>query len=283
MNAIVTNIPEEIRELNQWVNWQLIVRNGESTKKPVNPKTGHGAKVNDHRTWASFTEALNSSRQLGFVFTGDDVYVGVDVDNCVKDGVIHPSTEKLMHRLDSYAEFSPSGTGVHIFVKGTLPERLGGTNGDRKIEVYSEGRFFTMTGKHIAGTPMTINHNQDEIDRMVKALRKEKPVREPRAQTYESKEPDDVVLAKAMNNAKTGEAFRKLWAGDKSAYKNDWSRADYWLIDMLRYWTNGDEEQMDRLFRQSGLMRDKWDEEHGAMTYGEMTIQNALKRGNYGR
>jgi len=50
------------------------------------------------------------------------------------------------------------------------------------------------------------------------------------------------------------------------------------LCCLLAFWTGGDHQQIDRLFRQSGLLRDKWDEVHYAdgSTYGEKTIERAV-------
>lgn len=85
---------------------------------------------------------------------------------------------------------------------------------------------------------------------------------------------DDSVITKA-SAAQNGARFTRLWSGDITGYPSH-SEADAALCSMLAFWCGGDSEQMDRLFRQSGLMRDKWDEHRGANTYGEMTIRKAI-------
>ena len=85
---------------------------------------------------------------------------------------------------------------------------------------------------------------------------------------------DNELLAKAYAS-KNGYLFRNLYSGNKSGFKSH-SEADQTLCNMLAFWCGGDVFQMDRLFRQSGLYRKKWDELHGEMTYGERTIYNAV-------
>jgi len=87
---------------------------------------------------------------------------------------------------------------------------------------------------------------------------------------------DDEVIVKAHSNLKTGAKFASLWNGDTSAYGGDKSKADMALSCLLCFWCNRDAAQMDRLFRQSGLMRAKWEAQRGAQTYGSMTIQRAI-------
>lgn len=77
-------IPRELKERKHWVNWQIEVRDGKPTKIPKNPQTGQNASVTDASTWASFGEAFAKlSKQpklngIGFVFTADDPYCGID-------------------------------------------------------------------------------------------------------------------------------------------------------------------------------------------------------------
>lgn len=85
---------------------------------------------------------------------------------------------------------------------------------------------------------------------------------------------DDLALVERAKRSKTGAAFAALWAGDTSGYKSR-SEADIALCNALAFWTNRDPARMDRLFRQSGLMREKWDRPQSGSTYGAITIQNA--------
>ena len=106
----------------------------------------------------------------------------------------------------------------------------------------------------------------------VPSAQPQKPPQQPRTGIISSSN----LLYKMINSA-AGTAIRALWDGDINAYGNDQSRADIALMNHLAYWTNGNREQMDSVFRSSGLMRDKWNEQRGISTYGQMTIDKALE------
>ena len=145
------NIPRELRDRRQWVNYRREVRDGKPTKVPYDPRTGRRAESDNPATWATFDEVVGALELggrydgVGFVFSEDDPYVGVDLDHCrdPETGAVEPWALGIVRRLDSYTEVSPSGTGLHIIVKGRLPP---GRRRKGQIEMYSEGRFFTMSG-----------------------------------------------------------------------------------------------------------------------------------------
>ena len=135
-------IPKELRSRPQWVVHRQ--------KVPFDPKTGRSASPTDLTTWGTFSEALERLKAggydgLGFVFCSADPFSGIDLDKCrnPETGELTPEASAIVHHLEGYAEVSPSGTGVHIIVRGKLPEskRRGW------IEAYSQGRYFTVTGK----------------------------------------------------------------------------------------------------------------------------------------
>jgi primase-polymerase (primpol)-like protein len=143
------HIPEEMKARPQWVVWKAI---GEKPEKvPYSARTGCKASSTDCMTWSTFEEALEAYEKgeyagLGFMFSSGDPYTGVDLDNCVNEGgQIAGWALEIVRYLDSYTEFSATGTGIHIIVKGEVPNRRKGD-----IEVYSSKRFFVMTG-HIVG------------------------------------------------------------------------------------------------------------------------------------
>ena len=124
----VTNIPDEIKALPQWVVWQWATRDGKLTKIPINPTTKRRAAVNDSDTWASFEDAIclyhrwSQPGGIGFVFTSDDPYCGIDIDDCrdPNNGQITWAAQQIVNRIGSYAEISPSGTGIKIIAKSEL-------------------------------------------------------------------------------------------------------------------------------------------------------------------
>lgn len=150
-------IPLELRERPQWVCWRLEERDSKPTKVPYSPATGQRASSTDRRSWAAWLDAVSALGKpggldeydgIGFVFSPDDPYVGIDLDHCRNPGTgeIQEWAAAIIRQLNGYAEVSPSGTGVHIIVRGSLPE-----GGRRKgqIEMYDRGRYFTVTGRVI--------------------------------------------------------------------------------------------------------------------------------------
>lgn len=148
--VIPDNVPEELKARRQWVVWRLEERNGDLTKVPYSPRGGE-AKSNDLMTWGTFEDAYQaygSGRYsgIGFVFCSGDPYAGVDLDGCVgpETGEVEPWATEIVAELGSYTEISPSGTGVHIIARGRLPE---GRRRKGRVEMYDQGRFFTVTGQ----------------------------------------------------------------------------------------------------------------------------------------
>jgi primase-polymerase (primpol)-like protein len=141
-------IPEELKARPQWVNFEAVPRlNGRLDKVPYTPGTRRKASSTDLLTWGTFEDALAGLDHLdgvGFVFCSGDPYVGVDLDNCVdpQTGEINVWAWRIIEVLDSYTEYSPTGKGVHIIVKGRTPSAVKRD----EIEMYSTMRFFTITG-----------------------------------------------------------------------------------------------------------------------------------------
>jgi len=290
------HIPETLREREQWVCWREEERDGKPTKIPVTPAAGGFASATDPETWASFETALDYTGTehadgIGFVFTDDDPIVGVDLDDCrdPETDDIDDAALDIIERLDSYTEVSPSGTGYHVLITGELPD---GRNRRGSIELYDTARFFTVTGDHVEQTPTRVARRQDALT----AIHREYVQDTERDTGAESEQRDsagnesasgsaadvdvdleDEDLLEKARHASNGEKFERLWNGDTAGYDSH-SEADMALCCLLAFWTGGDQTQMEQLFRQSGLMREKWDEVHYAdgSTYGEKTIERAI-------
>jgi RecA-family ATPase len=268
-----------MRDLRQWLVWRSEKRDGKPTKIPYSPLTGQRASSTTPETWAGYHEAVRACKEhgyggIGFVFTPEDDLCGVDLDGCLdsETGEIESWAWAIIEELDSYTEISPSGTGVHILVKAILPE---GRNRKGRFEAYDRGRYFTVTGKHLAGTPPTIEDRQEELHDVVRRVFGEPSTngyREPAAATEAGANVlfDDEIIRKALSAA-NGERFSRLWAGDITGYSSH-SEADLAQCGMLAFWTGGDASRIDSLFRQSGLYRKKWDRED----YRNRTITEAL-------
>jgi putative DNA primase/helicase len=157
VNQLVTeNIPEQLTERPQWVCWRLEMRDGKPTKVPYTPGTERRASSTDLMTWATFEEAFAAYEAgeapydgIGFVFCSADPFVGIDLDDCrnPQTGEVEPWAQKIVDTFagEGYVEASPSGTGVHIIVKGAQKE------GARRgcVEMYGQDRYFSVTGEKI--------------------------------------------------------------------------------------------------------------------------------------
>lgn len=295
--ADLDHIPPELKPRQQWILWRGTDRIDQQTgevrlnKIPIDPQTLRNADTTDPTTWGTFAQCVAAlpvaleewadddpaayrGGGLGYVFSHDDPYTGVDLDHCVEPGTGQVAAWAQTHvdGLASYTEVTPSGTGLHILVEGALPPH-GRKKG--RVEMYNFARFFTMTGWHLPGTPATIEARQDALTTLHATIFGTTRTAQPPPATTPAIA-DDVIVKKA-SAAKNGAKFARLWAGDTSMHGGDDSGADIALCILLAFWTQ-DAPQIDRLFRQSELMRPKWDEKHGAQTYGERTIREALAR-----
>ncbi len=154
-------VPEELQHYRQWVVWKAVEKEKRDgsvkvTKVPHNPKTGNPASTGNPEHWGTFDDAcmaylMDGYTGIGFVFTADDPFVGVDLDNCFDEfGSLRDDARRAMDELQSFTEKSPSGKGLHIICKGELP---GAGHCDNKAgrEMYQEGRFFTITADVLEG------------------------------------------------------------------------------------------------------------------------------------
>jgi hypothetical protein len=262
-------IPEVLKTAPRWVCWRLQPREDKWTKTPMRGTSPSvEASSTDPATWCAFNQALASyedgkSDGIGFVL--GDGWVGFDAD-----GTDAPEHVQL---LNTYAETSVGGKGVHCIARGTKP---GGKCRVGPYELYSQGRYFTVTGHHLSGTPTTVEERTAEIAALYARLfpnGHDAPASTPPPSTPQD---DDAVIALAQA-AKNSAKFMRLWDGDTTGYRSH-SEADAALCMMLAFWSNRDAAQMDRLFRRSGLIRAKWDERRGDATYGADVISSAIAR-----
>ncbi|BAK15826.1 predicted ATPase [Solibacillus silvestris StLB046] len=293
-------IPSEIKNMPNWILWKAEKKeNGKFTKIPYQADPlaqGAEARANDPRTWSTFATAAkiytNSNADgIGFVFSRRDSFVGIDIDHCVtyaaddenrENPIISDFAKEVIEMLDSYTEFSVSGTGVHIIVKGSLPQSVCGTgrkNSKLGLEIYQHTRYFTMTG---------IRENSNEIiertDELVEFLDKyfddsDLQGRLVKLQDYEK---DEVKLSneqlwERMFRSKAGDEIRSMFNGN--LINNDRSSTDIALCNHLAFWTGKSATRMDVMMRETALMRPKWDRiTYGdtGETYGERTIAKAI-------
>lgn len=273
-------IPAELKRLPNWVCWlkEWDEERGKWKKTPINPRTGGGAMSNNSSTWTDFGTAVRAAEKytgIGFMFGGCE-YFGVDIDGIAEDLQIYREggdciVSEFISTLESYTELSQSGNGIHIICKGHLPPH-GRRRGN--VEMYETGRFFVMTGEQISKT-----NDIKDCTESIKALhekyigggREPAPRQLPPPNVTHSE--DDIV--KLAIKSKNGDRFKALYLGDISGYPSH-SEADMAFCMMLAFWTGCDTAKMDNIFRQSGLMREKWDRQQSGSTYGILTLQRAV-------
>ena len=267
MRLDFSNLPTALRDKPNWV-----CRRG---KVPFNPKTGRAAKAGHPDTWATFEEAVRAAPRydgIGFEFDGDGI-IGIDFDHCIENGQLAPWVQAWVDRFGSYTEVSPSGTGIHILCQGSLRDRPAVKR--KEVEIYDRARYFTMTGRTF-GTPRPLRDAQTALDALYEAFgRKDEKPRQ--ATPVRPLDMDDSTLIKKIEQSAGGARFAPLWRGDTGGYGSH-SEADLALCSILAFWTRCNAGQMDRLFRSSGLMREKWDRPQAGSTYGALTIQRAISQ-----
>ena len=172
-------VPEELQAYAHFVVWKYTEIAGKLKKPPINPKTGYLASSVNPNTWGTFAQALKAYQSgtyngIGFTFAESDPFTGIDIDHCVLNDKLTPHASKLVTDFSSYTEHSPSGEGLHIIVEGSIPE------GKRKdtLEVYSAGRYFTITARRLEGTPATIENRQPQLDTLYTSLRTQEGIRQ---------------------------------------------------------------------------------------------------------
>lgn len=265
-----------MQELKQWILWKYEDTGGKKLSKVPYQINGDRAKPNDKATWsdyetvkAVFYNFYNMYDGIGFVFTADDDYVGIDLDFGIDDAV----KDDIINTLDSYTELSPSGKGYHIIVKG---KKTIGANRKNNIEIYDKLRYFTIT-ENIIDNKNTVQERQKELDYICQKYLCDAPKQNSNntSTTTASTLSDDEII-KLAGNAKNGDTFKALYGGDITGYESH-SEADIKLCSILAFWCGRDKVQIDRIFRGSALYRPKWDEKHKAdgRTYADITIDTA--------
>ena len=148
-------IPAEIKQIRAWVVWQYELSKDEKwTKVPYQLDGQTRASTTKPKTWGTFPEALKRYNDggvdgIGIVLTKELGIVGIDLDHCRDGGTIAPGALQIIEEIHGYTEVSPSGTGIRILVKASLPA-AGRKKGN--IEMYDTGRYLTMTGHHLTYT-----------------------------------------------------------------------------------------------------------------------------------
>lgn len=248
------NIPAELRALPQWVVWKYVDRGGDKpTKMPYNAFTGAPASSTDPATWCPFDTAVqaaasNACNGIGFVLSLSDPYCFIDLDTY--DPTLSDADKarhaKIYEAFPGYAELSPSGKGLHLIVKG---KTIDGKK-RRGVEIYSSGRFMTMTGNAYRAAP--IEDAQELVSRLWEECGGEEVSSHANATLDVTSTKTDAQVIDQGLRAVNGERFKNLLNGEWKLDYPSQSEADFAFVDMLAFYTQ-DRAQIKRIFRASPL------------------------------
>jgi hypothetical protein len=282
----MNSLPAQLEELPQWVPWKHQERSNNRTgKMPVSALTGRACDIRNPENWLYYRDALSMLETgrfdgIGIVTPQGGDLCGIDLDRALEYGLLRPGAQSVLDCLSTYAELSPSCTGLHLYAlhqplfslgKHTLPCGTG-------IEFIP--RYFTVTGARLPTTPFLLKRLNDDALSALKALLPSRPLTEPAAAVVGHwQEFSDWDLLAKMKKANNSANFLRLWQGSWQGRYLSPSEADLALCRHLAWWfirvTPSEElpARIDRLFRSSALCRDKWEQRPD---YRDNTIAKAV-------
>lgn len=276
-------IPKELKEEGLFCLYKMEQRKGKTTKVPYQVN-GCRADPSNRKCFTDFETVKATQQKGGYAGLSIGVfepYAMIDIDHCVENGKLSSMAQEIVELMDSYTEYSPSGTGIHIIAK-INKFKFDATQyyiNNRKLglEVYVAGttnKYLTITGNVICDKAP--QYRDAELAQLVTGYMKRSTVENKNEVVAPGSFLSDESVIQKIMASKQADKFKPLWEGEIPEGKSH-SEADMTLVQMLAFWCGGDAEQIDRLFRQSGLMRNKWDEMRGSDTYGAITIKNAVR------
>lgn len=267
--------PNNLKELPVWILWKLEPdEKGRLTKVPYSANYNGKASSTDSSTWTSFEKAIakyetqrDEYNGVGIVVSEKYRIVFIDIDHCIHDGTLDSRANDILGAFNgiTFAEYSQSGTGIHILALGEAPRSF--KNSTLNVEMYVNSRFCAMTGNAVHACEMS--ECQDAISYVFEKYQtRSKPKYEHAVNNSGLKLSDNHIIQKASENSKFSALYAGNWEG--LGYKSH-SEADSALCSILAFWTDADIASIDRIFRSSGLYRAKWERED----YRIQTITNA--------
>lgn len=275
------NVPTEMAHLEQWVLWKAELNKKNEYDKIPYQLIGLKASSVNPSTWSNFeksVEKLNEYDGVGFVLTKDDDYIVLDLDDIHIDSKRYePLTDIAKEVMEkTWWEISPSGTGVHAYFKGELPDEVRRKNKSEHLELYSHSRFMTFTGVN-DGITREISSDQEYINSLVdRYFQREVITNGTIIGHVTPSNLNDTEVIQLMAKSREADKLSKLMSGGWQELFESQSEADLSLLNALAFYSQKNAVQMDRIFRSSDLIREKWDELRGTKTYGQISIDKAI-------
>ena len=280
-------IPEELKELPQWVLWRAEWNNKRQQYEKVPYSfSGYRASSTNKDTWTIFDAIHNLYEEnnlydgIGFMLSDNDKYIVLDIDNAIdENGQINSDLALEMTEL-TYCEMSPSGTGLHCFFKGELPEQRKKKRSDLDIELYDNARFMTVTGESIGQSE--ICEEQEILNNLIERFFKE----EQNFETILSYDPNhkselsDEEVINLMLKSKQKDKISDLLEGNFEKHFASPSEAVQSLLHYLAFYTGKNKQQMERIFLNYNNLTDKWDSKRGNTTWGQLELDKAVNNQN---
>lgn len=307
------NVPDVLRQAARWCVWKReLTKDGTFTKKPMQASwPTRGFSKTTASQWRPFDTALNTYQNasgidgLGFVTGGG--FVALDFDECCDEVTreLRPDVAELLERMNTYAEYSPSGRGVRAFLLGSLPGK-NVTSKAAGFELYAEDGYVTVTGFRVPGTPATVAEGAELLEELCAKAEaaaveaKERRLAERRAKTGQAPKNDaiglrqtavqhpsrvstpgglgDNELLEVARRSAAAPTVERLLAGQWESDYPTQSEAELALANHLAFFAgSGGEKQVERLMLSSGLKRDKFSEPRsGGRTYLSLTVDTAF-------
>jgi hypothetical protein len=292
------NIPPELKARCSWLCWRFSKApnsQGKFGKVPYGV-TDRPVNFTNRREWLPLDTAMRQYERgkydgIGLVL-GDGL-CGLDEDHCIEAGAVSEEAARHIKLLNSYAELSVSGDGVHVLAYGVVPP---GRSKEGNHELYGGKRYFVVTGQKLADAPGVIEHRESELLQLNTLIfgtteqnRESIACKDnacPKSPTVAVPKPapitqggrgrelsDEAIKALVMQDP----VARRYWSGCPKGVNH--SEADFALACKLAFYSGRDLAQMERLFRQSGLAsRAKANTRRGGVDYIRYNLQRACEK-----
>lgn len=275
LDVLFDNIPQELRELKQWVYWRWDwIYTRAAWSKPPYLTSNQRADISNSGNFYSFDVIRNyldyGFDGIGFVLLDSDNYIGIDFDDCIdlKTRGYKDWIKPFLEIASTYAEISPSGSGIKMFFNLNSDFEISQhvyASDEGRVELYQRRRYFTITGQRLDGFDQNISDSADDFEKLYELINQ---TFTDKVGTKDSSNP----LYDKISSSVHGDKFHKLLAGDLSDFNGDWSRADLSLCWLFARYGQNDFAEIDAHFRKSALYREKWERED----YRCSTIDKAM-------